>query len=158
MGYRYLEQMTEAYNILLLKNTADFKKAIENLSENKVVLAHGFCTRCQQISYYVSDCNQGIRSHICSECGGRFFVNGYKGYIAMEDLNGSAIEENIKITKKLGKKISSPEYPDNKKPKIPPKTNKEAPIKYGKNCGLPSHNTFSFESKTLFSSCTIYQL
>ena len=96
MGYRYLEQMTEAYNILLLKNTADFKKAIENLSENKVVLAHGFCTRCQQISYYVSDCNQGIRSHICSECGGRFFVNGYKGYIAMEDLNGSAIEENIK--------------------------------------------------------------
>ncbi|OGF69602.1 hypothetical protein A2930_00920 [Candidatus Giovannonibacteria bacterium RIFCSPLOWO2_01_FULL_45_34] len=100
MSYRYLDLKTDDYNRHLINNLESFKEAIEALKNNKVVLAHGYCARwCKQITYYVRDYSHYdscFHSHICSGCGSRFFLNGFKGYIAMGDIDDTTLGQCVK--------------------------------------------------------------
>ncbi len=97
MGNPYLNPKTDEYNVVELKDAQRFKRAIEDLQKNDVVLAHGYCTQCKAITYYVRDYNMDGLSHICSECGIRYqFMFGDERYIEMEKVANSDLPENIK--------------------------------------------------------------
>lgn len=77
-----------------LESAKDFKRAFENVQKGEVVLAHGFCTVCKTVTYYVRDYNMDGCSHICSKCGIRFgFQHGDELYIDMDDVK----EANLSI-------------------------------------------------------------
>ena len=93
----YLDPKTDEYKMVELKDAASFKRAIEDLQKNEVVLAHGFCTVCKAVTYYVRDYNIDGLSHICSECGVRYqFKFGDERYIEMEKVASSDLPKNIK--------------------------------------------------------------
>ena len=94
--YLYPINAPATIRVVELESAKDFKRKFEDVKKGQVVLAHGFCTVCEAVTYYVRDYNMDGLSHICSKCGIRFcFQHGDNRYIAMEDLGKSWVSERV---------------------------------------------------------------
>lgn len=100
--YLYPMSAPATIRVVELESAKDFKRRVEDLQEGEVVLAHGYCTLCKAVTYYVRDYNMDGCSHICSKCGERFcFQHGDERYIDMDDIKDANLSiYNVSVPEK----------------------------------------------------------